>query len=99
MNSPYAKSNIILGQIARTFASKIMETENGSPTSTASPTTNHDAEIIAIVAVFLAFSLVALVLRLMSRRLKHVKLYYDDYLAIGAWVRVLIEDILVITHC
>ena len=60
---------------------------------------NHDAEIIAIVAVFLPISLIALVLRLMSRRLKHVKLYYDDYFAIGAWVRVWIEVILVITYC
>ena len=64
-----------------------MGTENGSLTSAASPTNNHDAEIISIVAVFLTFSLITILLRLMSRRFKHVKLYYDDYLAIAAWVK------------
>lgn len=50
------------------------------------PTINHDAEIISIVAVFSGLSLVALTLRLMSRRLKHVRLDWDDYLVVASWV-------------
>ena len=75
-----------------------MGTENGSLTSAASPTNNHDAEIISIVAVFLTFSLITILLRLMSRRFKHVKLYYDDYLAIAAWVKLSIGDFLMVTY-
>lgn len=47
---------------------------------------NHDAQIHTIVAVFSTLSLIALILRLMSRKLKRVVYHYDDYLAIAAWV-------------
>lgn len=50
------------------------------------PTINHDAEIISIVVVFSSLSLAALTLRLMSRRLKHVNLDWDDYLVVASWV-------------
>ena len=48
---------------------------------------NHNAQLIAVPAVFVTLSLVALMLRIYSRRLKRVPLYYDDYFAIGSWVR------------
>lgn len=47
---------------------------------------NHNAEIVSITAVFVALSLTALTLRILSRHLKRVQLYYDDYLVIAAWV-------------
>ena len=47
---------------------------------------NHDVEIWAIFIVFSVLSLITLSLRLMSRRIKHLSYYYDDYLAIAAWV-------------
>lgn len=50
------------------------------------PTINHDAEIISIVAIFTSLSFVALTLRLMSRRLKHIGLDWDDYLVVASWV-------------
>lgn len=59
---------------------------NGASTAMESPTANHNSEIIAVVIVMPVLALFALLLRLVSRRLKHIKLYYDDYLAIAAWV-------------
>ena len=50
------------------------------------PTINHDAEIISVVAVFSSLSLVALSLRLLSRRIKRVGLDWDDYLVVASWV-------------
>lgn len=43
---------------------------------------NYDDEIIITVAVSSALSLIAVCLRLMSRRIKRVALSYDDYLII-----------------
>ena len=50
------------------------------------PTVNHDAVIISIVTVFSSLSVVALTLRLMSRRIKRVDFDWDDYLVVAAWV-------------
>ena len=50
------------------------------------PTVNHDAEIISIVTVFSSLSVVALALRLLSRRIKRVGFDWDDYLVVAAWV-------------
>ena len=50
------------------------------------PTINHEAEIVSIVTVFSSLSLVALALRLLSRRIKRVGFDWDDYLVIAAWV-------------
>ena len=50
------------------------------------PTINHDAEIISIVAVFSSLSLLTLTLRLISRRIKRVRLDWDDYLVVASWV-------------
>lgn len=50
------------------------------------PTINHNAEIISIVTVFSSLSLVALALRLISRRIKRVGFDWDDYLVVAAWV-------------
>ena len=47
---------------------------------------NHDFEITSVVACFSALSLVALSLRLMSKRVKRVGFDHDDYLAIISWV-------------
>lgn len=47
---------------------------------------NHNGSIYTATAVFSTLSLIALVLRLMSRRLKKITFYYDDYLAVAAWV-------------
>ncbi|KAI4276076.1 MAG: hypothetical protein LQ337_002744 [Flavoplaca oasis] len=55
------------------------------------PTANHNTEIIAIVIVFPILALFALILRLLSRRLKRISLYYDDYFAITAWIFALAE--------
>lgn len=50
------------------------------------PTINHDGEIISIVTVFSSLSLIALALRLISRRIKRVGFDWDDYLVVAAWV-------------
>ena len=50
------------------------------------PTINHEAEIVSIVTVFSSLSVVALALRLLSRRIKRVGFDWDDYLVIAAWV-------------
>ena len=50
------------------------------------PTINHNGEIISIVAVFSSLSVVALALRLISRRIKRVGFDWDDYLVVAAWV-------------
>lgn len=55
-------------------------------TDTELSTTNYKSKIIAVVIILPLLSLLVLMLRLVSRRLKHVKLYYDDYLATTAWV-------------
>ena len=55
---------------------------------------NHDSEIIAVVASFSALSLVALSLRLTSKRMKGAHFYYDDYLAIIAWVHICLAKVL-----
>lgn len=53
-------------------------TDDGNP--------NHDAEIYVIFAIFTALSSTALVLRLMSRRIKRISDHWDDLLAVSAWV-------------
>ena len=45
-----------------------------------------DIEIITTVAISSALSLLAVILRLMSWRIKRVALSYDDYLTVFAWV-------------
>ena len=62
--------------------------QNLAATFDSDPTVNHEAEIISIVAAFSCLSLVALTLRLLSRRLKRVGLDWDDYLVIASWVGV-----------
>lgn len=47
---------------------------------------NHTDSVYAVVTVFCILSFIALVLRLVSRSLKKVPLYYDDFLAVAAWV-------------
>ena len=47
---------------------------------------NHDVEIYVIFAIFTALSSTALVLRLMSRRIKRVFYHLDDLLVVSAWV-------------
>ena len=54
---------------------------------------NHDSQIYAVVACFSALSFIALTLRLMSKRMKGVKFYYDDYLAIISWVHMSLSKI------
>ena len=61
-----------------------------SSTIMENPTANHKSEIIAVVIVFPILALFALILRLLSRRLKRISLYYDDYFAITAWVSMLL---------
>lgn len=48
---------------------------------------NHDVLIISIVAVFSILSFTAIIMRLLSRRLKSVSFDWDDYLAVLSWVR------------
>ena len=47
---------------------------------------NHDAEIYVIFAIFTALSSTALILRLISRRIKRVSYHWDDLLVVSAWV-------------
>lgn len=47
---------------------------------------NDDAKIITTVAVCSALSLIAVSLRLASRRIKRITMGYDDYLIVFAWV-------------
>lgn len=48
---------------------------------------NHDVKIITICAVFTFLSLLAIIARLASRSIKHVKFEVDDVLLCTAWVR------------
>lgn len=62
-----------------------------STTTSHSPTRlnlkeNHDVEIITICVVFAFLSLVAIIARLASRRIKRVKFEIDDALLCFAWV-------------
>jgi len=50
----------------------------------ASQDMNHNGSIYTVTAVFSTLSSIALVFRLMSRRLKKIPFYYDDYLATAA---------------
>ena len=59
------------------------------------PTINHAAEIISIVTVFSSLSVVALALRLMSRRIKRVGFDWDDYLVVAAWVSISLRSTLI----
>ena len=59
------------------------------------PTINHDAEIISIVSVFSTLSVVALALRLLSRRIKRVGFDWDDYLVVAAWVCISLSSTLI----
>lgn len=47
---------------------------------------NHDVEVYVVFAIFTALSSTALVLRLMSRRIKRVSYHLDDLLVVSAWV-------------
>lgn len=47
---------------------------------------DYNAKIFTTVAVSSALSLFAVILRLMSRKIKCVALSYDDYLIVFAWV-------------
>ena len=59
---------------------------NSTTSHTSSPIVNHDAQIISTVAILCSLSVVALGLRLLSRRLRKMKLQLDDYLVLAAWV-------------
>ena len=54
---------------------------------------NHDSQIIAIVACFTILSLIALGLRLVSRRINRISFNYDDYLAIVSWVHMFTNQV------
>ena len=54
---------------------------------------NHDRQIISVIAVFSAFSFTALILRLVSKRIKRVAFDYDDYLVIISWARPLTRNV------
>lgn len=47
---------------------------------------NHDAAIITVVVVFASLSVTATILRIISRRMKKVKLQVDDYMLFFALV-------------
>lgn len=47
---------------------------------------NHDGLIIGVVSVFSVLSFGALVMRLVSKRIKRAAWDYDDFLAIVSWV-------------
>lgn len=51
------------------------------------PEENHDAKIIAVIIVFAILSVIATVLRVVSRRMKKTKLAVEDYMVFVALVR------------
>lgn len=58
---------------------------------------NHDAEIISISTIFVFLSLLEVIARLASRRIKHVPFAVDDWLLVAAWVES--HDIYMKFHC
>lgn len=59
------------------------------------PKDNHDSEIIAIGAVFLALSTMGLIARMVSHAMRHINVRLDDYLLFWAYVRI---DMLSLSH-
>lgn len=53
---------------------------------------NHDIDIYVIFAIFTALSSTALILRLVSRRIKRVSFHWDDILVVSAWVYIKIDS-------
>lgn len=47
---------------------------------------NHDDLIMSVVALSSLLSFTAIIMRLLSRRLKSVAFDWDDYLAVFSWV-------------
>ena len=47
---------------------------------------NHNVEIITIFSIFLSISLIAILARFASRKIKHVAFGIDEVLLIIAWV-------------
>lgn len=47
---------------------------------------NHDAQLLTVIIVFTIFAVAAAVLRIISRRMKKLKLWVDDYLIFIALV-------------
>ena len=48
---------------------------------------NHNTTFYAVFTVFTVLSTTSLALRFYSRRIKHVSLFLEDYLATAAWAR------------
>ncbi|MCJ1424402.1 hypothetical protein MMC29_002290 [Sticta canariensis] len=55
-----------------------------SQPSNKNPEANHDAKIIAVIIVLTILSVVATVLRVVSRRMKKTKLGVEDYIVFVA---------------
>lgn len=47
---------------------------------------NHDTQLLTVIIAFTIFALTAVVLRIISRRMKKLKLWVDDYLIFIALV-------------
>lgn len=58
-----------------------------SQPSSKNPEANHDAKILAVIIVLTILSVVATVLRVISRRIKKTKLGVEDYMVFVALVR------------